>query len=230
MKALLLLFLFSTCVTTSPQFYHAIGPQALSEYASLCGLDQCPDLDSIEKTLENSQNILEIGGGYGRIIDKITQKYLSKQITAIEPAEANFKYLEEKFKTQPHIHLYQQNILEHSSQKPYDLVLWMWSGLADLDFKEQKDALHKIYALVGSQGTLVIDLPEMQAKNSAQENTQGTSWKVETPSGIIYQGYLPTEETLFLNGFAAGFSSVQKIPYTTPKKNKRILYLFVKSS
>lgn len=60
-------------------FYQNIPINKLAEISEVCGLDSCCDVKAILPYLLEESSILEIGSGYGRVINYL-QKKISKSI------------------------------------------------------------------------------------------------------------------------------------------------------
>lgn len=213
---ILLLSSFTAKNQDTVAIYEDIGPEGLKAYAAAIGLDECPDLARISSIVTQSRSILEVGGGYGRVIQGVLQKAAPDRCIALEQAENNYAYLCSRFKDNPKVQVIKQSLFEYNTPDRFDLVLWMWSGYADLNYTEQTAALRKVGGMMNDKGILVIDLPE---------GSEDQCWLMTLPSGLIYTGHLPSEARLSKDAELAGFASVQAQTYSTCKGSERRLYI-----
>lgn len=220
-------------ITNNNEFYEKIGEQRLAEIANLAGLDNCCDVKLIQSHLKPEHAILEIGAGYGRVLNYLlSQGY--HNLSAIELSKNFCQLLRKRFADK--ITLFEHDLLseELPTEKKFDVVLWMWLGISDILKKNQLTVFNKIYTLLKPQGTLIID-------NLAASIQLHPSYKLSKKScvsidhhdyflnydGVDYQGYLVSEEEIF--HYSKNFNlSYKRIEYKTDNHRKRMMYIFSK--
>ena len=138
------------------EFYRSITEKELRTIAIEGGLHSGCDLNNLVEFWKNASSILEIGAGYGRVIDYLIKHNYQGEITAIEQAEDLYAYLQTCFGQQANvIHANLMNI-ELGARK-FDLILWLWSGLADFPKQHQALVIKKLTKHLVEGGTLIID-------------------------------------------------------------------------
>lgn len=218
----------ASCNVDTLPIYDDIGPAGLKIYAEVVGLQDCPDLAPLATYIKPASTILEIGGGYGRIVEGLLKAYPNKSIIVLEQAENNYAHLSKIFNSQEKVKVLKNSIMDYEgAPQSLDVALWMWSGYADLNFSEQKLALNKLFNLLKPSGLLAIDLPD--GLDGALATNQGEIWYMVLPSGKRYEGHIPYPNTMNNDARAAGFETLETIKYTTPNHSDRVIYLLKRS-
>jgi hypothetical protein len=66
--------------------------QCLQKIATIGGLDNCCDVKLIENYLYNANNILEVGAGYGRVLEHLIKINLEGKVYAVEACDFFLKF------------------------------------------------------------------------------------------------------------------------------------------
>lgn len=190
-------------------FYDKAGPDGLRSFGNVISIDDCVDLVRIHSQLSAANHILEIGAGYGRVINYVQSTYPEKKISAVETAPSMQEYLAKNY---PDITLHRQSITKLDIPEIPNLVLWMWSGLGDLPQDQQYHALKKIHHGTAEEAVLVIDLPNIEVlvengKNGLVGDVGDINRvSITHPQFGIYAGYFPTKSEMYILCEECGFS------------------------
>lgn len=209
------------------EFYETLPPEGLIKASQNVGLDTCCDLKLIKQYINNATSILEIGPGYGRVINYIIDRGYKGEFYAIERSKVLYQYLQEKIPLQ--VNLIRGDIVNYSFNRKFDLVLWLWAGFVEFSNTEQKNLFVKLASLLNMGGVVVIDVIPMDFRppNSKLIDEQNYIAHLPQTAAPCYC-YVPS-----INDFSsyASLSSLQIIQnkrYITPKNRQRILHLFTK--
>src|SRR5438552_4126970 len=137
------------------------------------GLEANQDLLAIKNKMMSATSILEMGAGYGRVIDFLIKNDYSGQISAIEKSNHLYELLQTKYSHQ--VNLYHGDIREFSIHGKFNLILWLWCGIADFNSEEQRQILAKLTSLLTQTGAIVIDTvqcPSDQIKQAKNQPSQ----------------------------------------------------------
>jgi SAM-dependent methyltransferase len=214
------------------EFYEKIGEQRLVEVAKLAGLDTCCDVKLIQSLLKPEHAILEVGAGYGRVLNYLlSQGY--HNLSAIELSKNFCPLLRKRFANQ--ITLFEHDLLseELPTEQKFDVVLWLWSGIGGFSKTEQIIAFKKNYALLKPNGKLIVD--EVPASEQSLLKLSSCNVLIDKKNYLIsyddiqYQGYSNTK----LKDEAIHYSKIfnlsyERLEYQTDNHRKRAMYIFSK--
>ena len=203
-------------------FYDQIKPSGLRKLAEERGMDSCNDVKAIHSIIEQANHILEVGAGYGRVLDYLLTYHPKIQADAIEPAGTMFKYLKAKYQDQVNICNTSLQMIE--TKASYDLILWLWTGMADMSWSEQIDAIETLFGKLDCGGTLIIDVYPEQSLPINMASTTSHIYTLNT-SGATIDTYWRSREGLNEIALDIGFSSFSEITYFTGTESKRHLCL-----
>lgn len=137
-------------------FYTAVDVEGLKEFAKKGGLDDGCDVLAIKSYWESAKSILDVGSGYGRVIEALLKNNFSGKITAIERNAKFFNYLKQQYSDR--VTLHNLDIHDCSSiTERFDVILFLWSSLADFPFAEQSLIVQQLASLLAPQGLLIFD-------------------------------------------------------------------------
>ncbi len=157
------------------------------------------NIEILSDLLESAQNVLEIGGGHGEVIQEILDmRTIQPKISVIEDSESNLKILRQKFGC--NVRIFPENILTANLGKDFDFALWT-SGIEDIDVEEQLTALRNINAQLAWSGILAIDM----------------------------YANISTQQQLIQLAKLSGFAFQVPRYYTTETGTARVIYLLKKS-
>lgn len=206
------------------KFYEELNTDGLKKFAEIAGLNSCCDLKNITQYLFESQSILEVGTGYGRVIDYLLENNYAGNITAIEQCKILFDSLKNKFFKNKNIELVNKNILDFKHEKKFDLILMLWSGIADFSPKEQVLIVKKLARMICDNGILIIDTFSMNniPLKTTQLSKQLFVIKLKQSSKYIYE---PSVEQIESYAEQAHALVVKKIKFNTDTNRQRWLHI-----
>lgn len=212
-------------------FYDSAPASWLTDLSEDKGLAKGEDLDalraSIEPFLKNESRVLEIGAGRGRVIQWVIDHFPKVKVVALDQSRTTIDRLEKEFGRNSQIDLINRSLLHFSSKKPFNLILWMWSGFAEISSENKPKALRLLHALLDSDGCLVIDLPvEISGGTPVVMGVQGIV-TIPEPFGTL-QAHLVNEAELKTMALSVGFSNVEAKHYVTSTAIPRVSYLIKK--
>lgn len=209
-------------------FYETLPPEGLIKASQNVGLDTCCDLKLIEKYINNATSILDIGPGYGRVINYIIDSGHEGELYAIERSKIFYHYLQGKVPLQ--VKLIRGDILDYSFKRKFDLILWLWAGFIEFSNTEQKYLFVKLASLLNMGGTVVIDVIPMDFRppNSTLIDEQNYIAHLPQTTAPCYC-FVPTVDDFSNYANLSSLQFIQNRLYLTPKNRERILYIFTKN-
>jgi SAM-dependent methyltransferase len=136
--------------------FHANIPiDLLKEYAVMGGLDTCCDVELLLPYINKASSILEIGAGYGRVLEYLLKIGYTGKITAIERSPQYCEVLRKSFSHR--VDIKEMDVMNFESDEKFDLILCLWSGFAEFNREEQKTLVEKISKKLTMNGILCID-------------------------------------------------------------------------
>ncbi|GAB4190745.1 MAG: hypothetical protein OHK0057_22820 [Thermoflexibacter sp.] len=209
-------------------FYKKINLDKFKEFARLMGLDTKIDIDFIYPYIQSAKILVELGAGYGRVIEALLEKGFQGQVVAFERVSELMNHLRSQFdneKFNEKITLIEADFKYYPFPEKVDVVLWLWSGFLEYSKIEQIQNVKRIYANLTDRGALVIEIP-IEVKHLGKHEDHQII-KVETEWGTI-EAYMPRYEELLDYAAQAGFAGVERLDYATTTNLKRAIYIFRK--
>ena len=208
-------------------FYEAIGPKGLHDLSFKAGLETWCDLREISCYLKQANTALEVGAGYGRVLRYLLDHYSDMDIVAIERAENAYQYLKQQFENR--VELLKVDIGNvFFSKARFDIVLWLWSGLADFSFDEQENVITKLAEGMTPGGYLIIDaMPETITPLDMEDNAQGAVYE-QTINNCKICTYSPSLHDIKKYAKTAKLYIDNRIEYQTSTGRSRYLYVLKK--
>jgi SAM-dependent methyltransferase len=211
---------------TNSHFYENVSLNIHKEHVKFGGISNGEDLEVIKPYILNAKSILEIGAGYGRVLEYLLKnKSAQCEISAVEKSSAYYKELNENFVNT--VKLYNTDLLDFNSTENYDLILWMASGISDFAQHEQLIALNKIVTLLKSDGFLILDTfsPELTPVNVTSFSDQTYSAEID---GYNLNGYIPSVEEIENYISQLPINKISHIPYKTATNRNRNIFVLGK--
>ena len=213
---------FSKCWSNldNASFYKKMSLDVFIDHAEKSGVANGEDIEQIRDIIINSRSILEIGSGYGRVLKHIINIGFKGHLEAIDRNERYIDFCSKHYSN--NVILNHADILYWKSKNKYDLVLLMWSGIAEFS-KNEQIKLFKIFSnLLSEKGVLVIDkINSDQPKNDV--SIDGQNWNVygnESNESL----YIPSEDEIV--EYSQNFRYRRKINYHAGNNVPRVIYLF----
>jgi len=205
-------------------FYNQIGIDTFQSLAKTGGFNTFVDLEIAYRYIQPSENIVEIGAGYGRCLDFLFEKKHQGKIVAVEQSAELCKHLREKYFNG--VEVIEGDIYNISFDHQIDTALWMWSGIIDFSVEEQAAVVKHLFDVLSAKGKLFIDIPRIGIKTIADHLDQQRI-KLTTDFGEI-ECYIPLSSEMKEYADQAGFSRVDEINYETATDKKRTMYILMK--
>lgn len=207
-------------------FYEEAASGLLQKLATLGGLDTCCDMEIIFPYIKDTHSILEVGAGYGRVLDYLTKQNYQGKISAVERSLSFNKILQSKFKDK--VSLYNKDLHDFYSDQKFDVILWLWSGIADFSQHEQPLILKKLSSFLTPNGFLVIDSTPPLRKPVNVIKAKGPEYIIRLGNEISHV-YCISNEEITLYAKKIGFKKITHIKYNTLANRIRILHFLQKS-
>ena len=122
------LFVFQM-MQKNQSFYSHVEEKEFIKHAKLSGLADNKDIDLIYKRyICGKNNLLEIGGGYGRVLDELNARGYQGEITCYERNVALFDKLIRKYPRDVNFFKFdiaKELVVLHK----FAIILWLWSSI-----------------------------------------------------------------------------------------------------
>jgi SAM-dependent methyltransferase len=207
-------------------FYEKIPINIIKQYAKARGIDNCCDLELIQKTMPgifDQGKILEIGAGYGRVLNYLIQNNCQGKIFAVERSKKLIHYLKNKF--QDKVTLYQQDLHHFATDEKFDVILWMWGSIAEFQKEEQFFILKNLKNHLNKNGTIILDTMShiLVLENATQPRDQYCHTKT---SDCTVHFYLTSEKQIFDYGENLRLKKAKVVHYFSKSGRERMLHIF----
>jgi len=207
-------------------FYQELQAQGLENYANMAGLASGCDLAFLQEYWKNANCILDVGCGYGRAIDYLLKSNVFKgEIIGIERCEAFLEFLTKKYLTQHKVKILKIDVHDPLPfDQKFDVILWLWSGIADFAATEQLSIVCNLAKNLEKSGTFIIDtLPEKVTPVLAQEKS--SQYFTTSLDNSTVHTYEPTKRQVFDYAKKAGFKNISRKICKTDIGRERALYI-----
>ena len=205
-------------------FYEKISPEKFHYFSEVIGMNVGNDIEIVFPIIKEAQHIIELGSGYGRVIEHLLKKGFQGKITAVERSNAYCKLLSDTFRDT--ISISQQDIKHLQFDFKVDAILWMWSGITELNPTEAQKAVKKCYDTLKPNGILFVEAPYHTLHYVGQLGEQKIV-KVETEFGTL-KAYMTDENEVQEFAEKSGFSKFELRTYKTGKDVERVVYILKK--
>jgi len=196
----------------------------LKQMAIQGGIDQGCDIKVLTKYINKANFILEVGAGYGRVLNHIIKSGFKGKLFAVERSPKLYRFLKKQF---PQIPIYCKDIQRFKTKRKFDLILLLWAGLCDFSQMEQLPLLKQLVSCLNSGGFLIIDLIPNACKIINAINHDRRNKTAKTPYGENH-GYLPDKREIKRYIQKLNLLQTEIIVYTTQTGKKRKLYVLRK--
>ncbi len=205
-------------------FYENINIADMQELAAIGGLSTGCDIEKLKPYWSKAKSILEVGAGYGRVIQSLLNNNFSGKITAIERSNILFQNLQQHYGD--NVALLHNDI--HNCQNiddTFDIVLFLWSGIADFLPIEQQHIINNLAKLLNNGGKLILDtMPDKTTPLGMEKSKIQRVYKQIHNDCVVYTYSISIEE---IDSYAqsAGLTNVRHIPYMTDTGRARLLHI-----
>lgn len=206
-------------------FYEKLTAHGLRELAIKGGLASGCDMLALKPYWSTAQSILDVGAGYGRAIEFLIKHQFQGKITAIERCHDLFSSLHKQFSHNHNINLLNTDIINlPETNERFEVILMLWSAIADFSPIEQLQVIKKLSNLLKKEGKLIVDtMPEKIIPLLAKKH--GSQTFVTIIENTMVETYEPNAQEIRRYAKKAGFSDVSRITCTTDINRERWLYI-----
>jgi hypothetical protein len=206
-------------------FYERMPAHLLRDrYEKQSRIESLSDVALLKLFWEDSCSLLEIGAGEGRVIDGLLQRNYSGMIFGLERCARLCKNLREKYVLNKNVKIIEQDLLDNKQLPCVDVALWLWSGMVEFNYDEQKEAIHKLGKYVTH--TLCLDVPRLGTKTNATEQHDNRG-ELREPWGTAY-AYFPSQDEILSYTADSAFKLKQSVDVQTAPDRVRTLYILSK--
>lgn len=208
--------------TNNIEFYEKLTIKKLKYLAACAGLDKYHDLNLIRPYFEDAHSILELGAGYGRVIDYLINQNF-QNLSAIERNKHLNSILWSRFNKK--VTFYFTDIRSFNCAKKFDSILWLWSGIAEFTNSEQLAVLKLLSTLLTKKGTLIIDtISNSLALTDNYVYVHEKDYLFKIKDAILF-AFNPS--LLDINNYAqqSNLQCISHKEYKTPTNRKRIFFV-----
>lgn len=211
---------------SSEIFYEKLPLNIFKEYAITVGLNTYCDLKIIKEYILKSHSILDVGSGYGRVLEYLISLKLNAKITSIERSKSLQQFLKKRFSDK--FTFIDIDLREVKFREQYDLILWMWSGIEDFSAAEQFHIVKKLYAHLEPNGLLVIDtVPPLIVENllAGEDKSEYITVKEQD---LEITCYYPSIQLMKSYASKLNRCDIQHKEYKTTTNKQRLLHFLFK--
>lgn len=206
-------------------FYEKVPIGYFIDVATQGGLDDGNDILAIKHYIKNTGSILEVGAGYGRVIENLLKQGFCGHLTAIERNPVLCKHLQENFGEK--IEIICHDILHTTLTNKYDLILWMWTGICEFSKDEQPLVINLLSNSLNANGLLVIDVVPIECTTQNSLDKDKHNRIITTSYGNNYC-YLPDSSEIDEYARYSGLKQREIIAYQTKTNKTNYLYILEK--
>jgi len=116
--------------TDNTAIYENMPIDEFYKIAVLSGLDTGKDIEVIWKYIQSAKSILEVGAGYGRVLNHLITRGFNGTLSAVERSKKLSHWLKSQY--QHCVTLHEGTVMAAKSGRQYDLILWMCLDLLNL--------------------------------------------------------------------------------------------------
>jgi SAM-dependent methyltransferase len=206
-------------------FYQNMSIDEFKHFSIPSHLAEKKDIQNISKLISAAYSILEVNAGFGRVIDGVFELRFKGEVTAIERMPSFCQYLRKKYRQRCHI--IEGDILFYDFKDKYDVILFMWSSIAEFSPSEQRYLIVKLSKLLNTGGHIVIDILESNA--TLPHARKSESQQIEIKHHQTVRGHLPTDREWQTWFQVANVSVDQLIRYQLTDRIKRKCYVITQN-
>jgi len=196
--------------------------QVLPGFAVLGGLDSGCDIDAVFDYIASAKRLLEVGAGYGRVVDALLRHSFTGAVEVVERSDV---FCEELKRFGDKITVHHQDVRGFKPDEPYDVVLSMWSGISDFPSAEQPGLVQTLSGFLCVGGRLILDTSVAGQKPLNARFAAEQAYSI-LKDGCSAKGYIPSEVEMLAYAKKASLAMVRHFTYITAAQRQRKLYVF----
>lgn len=199
--------------------YNHLKVSWLKDKARRVGLSDCSDLQALMPYLSHKNHILDVGAGYGRVLNYLDQRGF-KNIEGIDYVP---HFIQEASKVNEHIRLYRGDFLTYVFNNKYDVVFMLWAFIMEFDRATQLRLIRKGLQILAPQGILVVELIDNQLPDECSSTEDGI---IELDmDGYPFNGVITSVEDIKAILRKVGANLTGLFTYRTDNNNVRTLMI-----
>ena len=204
-------------------FYTEIGVPGIAQVAHKAGLVEGCDVKCLRPYWMHAQDLLDVGSGFGRVVQALLSQGFQGNITAVERNAEFFAYMLQQFGGCV------QNIQADTHELSaldvrFDTILFLWSGLADFAQSEQSNIVKILATLLKPGGFLAIDTIPMAVQPLDTEEFGAQSFLTRADHSLV-RTYEPSSVEIAAYAEAAGLVMETQLSCRTDTNRQRCLYV-----
>ncbi len=205
-------------------FYEDIKVEGLKKLAQKAGLATACDVKLLSPYWQNANSILDAGAGYGRALAFLLESGFQGPITALERNNTFFQYLKTRYHTQ--VTLIHDDLKNCDRiKKQFDVVLLLWSALAEFAPKDQKKIVFQLAKLLNKNGKLIIDTLPTNINKPLDTEEFGEQFFLTRTKESIVRTYEARQDEIEYYAKHSGLSNVEVKECLTDTNRIRWLYI-----
>lgn len=204
-------------------FYQEIKPEGLQKLAMKAGLLTGCDIKLLKPYWQQAEKILDVGSGFGRVVDALLACQFNGEITAIERNELLYQHIKKQHQNK--VKLFNKDIHElHYITEQFDVIFFLWSALADFSPDEQPVILSELAKLLTQGGKLIVDTIPHDVKPLDTEEFAQRSFLTRASNEVVHT-YEPTYDEMMRYATESGLNNCELLHCTTDTSRIRWLYV-----
>lgn len=205
-------------------FYDNLSVEELKGFVASAGLSNNIDLQLIYPFIADSNKILELCAGYGRVVEFCITNNFPGQLVAIERSHNYCNYMQQTFNNKQ-LRIINTDICGLNINESFDAILWLWSGIAEFAKNEQLPLISNLINLLATDGILAIECIEQITTNSNATCFEGQSYLI-TKNNANVRGYVPTANEILNYAKLLDLKLIKRIQYQSATHRNHAIYIF----
>lgn len=205
-------------------YYEAVPIETLRKYATIGGFESGCDIDIVFDHIKDAGSILEIGAGYGRVLNNLLERGFGGELFAIERSDNLFQHLQSNYSGRATV--INGDINHFQPENKFDVILWMWSSISDFSKPEHVSILQKISGWLSDNGLLILDTISHTTTLADEFTLEDQNYIERAAHGTAY-GYIPSSQEITEYAQILNFN-IKQIEYKTKTNRPRIMHFLKK--
>lgn len=214
------------------EFYGDIGAEGLIKLSHKAGLFTGCDVKKFAQFWQYKHSVLDIGSGFGRVINALIDNGFKGRITGVERNHQLFNYTSDVYKDTSTVTLLNQDAYTYigdNFDKKFGAIFMLWSGLEDYNPKEQHLIIKRFSQVLEEDGCIFIDTMPMGVQPLDSERLTERAFLFRSENNSIIRIYEPSYNEMDEYAKSAGLKILRLETYLTDTDRPRWLYVLTKS-